>query len=436
MIVKIDSGVAGWSKYVVDGTDAKPRDHSKIELIEGDFGLGDKLCASLNYKTKYYRLVIGFKGKPSIETIKAAYEEWKQLFMCGFEECDYHIDCVLHMDTDDYHLHIRIPKVHLHTNTQLNLYYHKADLYRKDLIQQYLDLNYHLESPLDNKPIMKEEGNFYLNEWREQQGQEPLDFSVKNRRKKAIENIHHYLQKMHENGFLKSHADVLSALENIDLTISKMGYDQTKQQHYHTFENETGKIRLEGELFNPESPFWKHSNETQSKEMAANRSKRDIQNKNDEMQRLFKLIEQENKKRIGFVQKRYRSKKNDDKEIPIEVNDDYGGEIINDERIRCVDDAIERTRSLRAEQQTTITALKAESERIYQQVAADIGSSVDSLEKRGKYRLRKREYTTSITEFTDAAKRAAKPVIAAISAIKRKVLDQWQSKRDLNDPSK
>lgn len=263
MIVKIDSGSAGWSEYVINGTDAKPRDHDKIMLIEGDLAIGDKLCESLSYQSKYYRMVMGFKGKPSVETITAVYNEWKQLFMAGFEESDYHIDCVLHLDSAQNHFHIRIPKIHLVTNTQLNLYYHKADLYRKDLIQQYIDLKYNLESPLDNKALMKEEGDFYLNEWREKQGQELLDFSVKNRRKKAIDSIQDYLQKMHQNGFLKRHDDVISSLESIDLSITKMGYDQTKQQHYVTVQNETGKIRLEGELFNSESLFWKHPSETQ-----------------------------------------------------------------------------------------------------------------------------------------------------------------------------
>jgi hypothetical protein len=379
---------------------------------------------------------MGFKGKPSIETMRAVYEEWKQLFMVGFEESDYHIDCVLHLDSGDNHLHIRIPKVNLATNTLLKIYYHKADLYRKDLIQQYLDLKYDLESPLDNKAIIKEESDFYLNEWRQQHGQELLNLSVKKRRKKAIENIHSYLQKMHENGFLKSHSDVISTLESLALAIAKIGYDQIKQQHYITVENETGKIRLEGELFGSESLFWKHTLETQSKEMTANRSKRDTQNKNAEMQRLWKLLQQENQKRIAFVQKRYRSKKNYDKEIPIEVNDDYEGENLDDERIRCINDAIERTRSMRGNQQTTIAAFEAESERVYQQIAADIESSLGSLEKRGGFRLRKREFTATITELARATKRAAKSAVAAIDTIKRKVLDQWQSKRDINDPSK
>jgi hypothetical protein len=310
------------------------------------------------------------------------------------------------------------------TNTQLNLYYHKADLYRKDLIQQYIDLKYNLESSLDNKSLMKEEGDFYINEWREQQGQELLDFSVKNQRKKAIESIHDYLQKMHQNGFMKSYADIVSSLESLDLSIVKMGYDQTKQQHYVTVENQTGKIRLEGELFNPESPFWKHTSETQLKEMTANRSNRDSQNKNDEMKRLMKLIEQENQKRIAFVQKRYRSKKKDDEYELISMHTDYEGENLDDERIRCINDTIERTRSMRANQQTTIAAFEAESERVYQQVAANIRSSLGSLEKRGECRLRKREFATAIAGFTGATKRAAKSVVAALLTIKNKLYER------------
>jgi hypothetical protein len=118
--------------------------------------------------------------------------------------------------------------------------------------------------PTNNEKIqlIREEGDFYINEWREQQGEELLDFSVKNRRRKAIDSIHNYLQSMLENALLKSHEDVVSTLESLDLSITKMGYDQTKQQHYIAVLNKTGKIRLEGELFNPDSSFWKHNNET------------------------------------------------------------------------------------------------------------------------------------------------------------------------------
>lgn len=156
--------------------------------------------------------------------------------------------------------------------------------------------------------------------------------------------------------------------------------------------------------------------------MTANRSKRDAQKKNDEMQRLWKLIEQENQKRIAFVQKRYRSKEKNHEYDLLTENTDYEGENLDDERIRCISDTVERTRSMRANQQSTIVAFEAESERVYQQLAADIRSSSDSLEKRGGYRLGKREFATAIAELTSTTKRAAKSVIAAIDIIKDQIL--------------
>lgn len=50
MTVHIESGSSGWGNYVLYGTKDKPRDSDKVELIEGDIGLGDRLCESNNYE--------------------------------------------------------------------------------------------------------------------------------------------------------------------------------------------------------------------------------------------------------------------------------------------------------------------------------------------------------------------------------------------------
>ena len=138
MTIKVESGQSGWGNYVLYGTKEVPRDTDKVEFLEGDIPLGDRLCESNNYQESYYRIVLGFEGKPSDEVMKSAYDDFKKEFFVGFKPDEYHIDAVVHKDTDNYHIHIRVPKQNLKTDTHLQLYMDKYDRPRKELIQDYI----------------------------------------------------------------------------------------------------------------------------------------------------------------------------------------------------------------------------------------------------------------------------------------------------------
>lgn len=145
MIISVNSGSKGWSEYVIDGTKEKPRDKSKVYVLDGDLKLGDFLCKQNKYEDNYYSIVIGLKGKPNDEVIEEVYKDFKKHFFQGLYKDEYHIDAVVHKDTDDYHVHVRIPKQNLLTNTHLQLYYDKVDRKRKELIQDYISLKYGFE---------------------------------------------------------------------------------------------------------------------------------------------------------------------------------------------------------------------------------------------------------------------------------------------------
>ena len=121
MTVHITSGSSGWGNYVLYGTKDKPRDSEKVELIEGDIELGDRLCESNNYEESYYKIVLSFDRKVEKETALAVYEDFKKEFFVGLKADEYHIDTVLHRDTDYDHFHMRIPKQNLVTDTHLQL---------------------------------------------------------------------------------------------------------------------------------------------------------------------------------------------------------------------------------------------------------------------------------------------------------------------------
>ena len=59
----INSGSSGWGNYVLYGTKDKPRDNSKVELLDGDISLGDYYSKNNKYEDSYYTVVLGFKGK-------------------------------------------------------------------------------------------------------------------------------------------------------------------------------------------------------------------------------------------------------------------------------------------------------------------------------------------------------------------------------------
>ena len=152
MIIQIKgSSGKGWRKYVTRGTDLKLRDPHKVKILKGDLIQGDRVVNLTDYKENAYLIVLSFKGRVDEETVRSVVNEFEQHFMMGFSKDEYHLDAVWHRDTDDDHVHVRIPKMNLRTQTQLQLYFDKKDRKRINVIRDYLDVKYQLESPLDNR---------------------------------------------------------------------------------------------------------------------------------------------------------------------------------------------------------------------------------------------------------------------------------------------
>lgn len=250
MTIHITSGSSGWGNYVLYGTKDKPRDSEKVELIEGDIALGDRLCESNNYEESYYKIVLSFDKKVDRETALAVYEDFKKEFFVGFKADEYHIDTVLHTDTDYDHFHMRIPKQNLKTDTHLQLYMDKIDRPRKQLIQDHLSLKYGFEIAREkNREIFKEEAHEYINKWREEHNQKPFDFSNKKGQTEAEQQINGYLSELIKSGLIEKREDITTTLQELGLKIEKEnGLDIKKDFAYTTVSNETGKMRIKGEI--------------------------------------------------------------------------------------------------------------------------------------------------------------------------------------------
>ena len=307
MIININSGSSGWGNYVLYGTKEKPRDNSKVELLDGDISLGDYYSKNNKYEDSYYTVVLGFKGKPSKEVIEGAYNDFKEQFFKGFKEDEYHIDAVIHYDTDDTHIHARIPKQNLLTNTHLQLYYDKIDRPRKELIQDYISLKYGLEIAREtNKEIVKEQSHEYINKWREERKQEPFDFSKKKGKDLAEKQINSYISDLITSNMIEKQEDIKTVLEELDLEVIKFDRDIKKDFAYVTVQNSTGKMRVKGEFYDGE--FFSYNAKDRRTQIESNqRAKEHTEPINERFTRVQRELRKANEKRYDRVTELFRA---------------------------------------------------------------------------------------------------------------------------------
>lgn len=309
MTIKIESGQSGWGNYVLYGTKEVPRDSEKVQFIEGDIALGDRLCESNNYQESYYRIVLGFEGKPSDEVMLGAYEDFKKEMFVGFKEDEYHIDAVAHKDTDNYHIHIRVPKQNLKTDTHLQLYMDKYDRPRKELIQDHISLKYGFNIAREtNKKVFKDENTKIdiINKWRSDHKQKLFDLKSKDGQKQAEKEINSYVSELTKSGLVESQNDIKRTLEELGLKVEKFGTDQKKDFSYVTVSNDSGKMRIKGEIYKDE--FWKFNREDRTAQIDNNQRIGEQREPNQERaERVRRELNNANEKRFNKVTELFKS---------------------------------------------------------------------------------------------------------------------------------
>ena len=305
MFVGVESGDSGWSEYVLL-EDGKPRDGAR--LIQGDTELGDAICKSTDYKTgQYFRLVISFSPDEGVtpERGRKIAEEYIDLMMHGYRKDEYHVDLVEHTDTERLHYHARIPKLNLLTQTQLH-YHYLSDIKRKDAIHHYLEAKHDLKSPFEERKLRRDPGKRVeqINKWREEHGQKPFDLSRKKGRGEAEERIADYIQEAVVSGYINSLEEVQAELREFGFQIVKVGHDNGKDFDYITIENETGKLRLKGDIYGER--FYEHNREDQTKAIRSGKSfdRRDAGDR-PSLASASAVLDRENRKRAKFIQDRF-----------------------------------------------------------------------------------------------------------------------------------
>jgi len=305
----------GYGNYILR-ENKKDIDFSKIKTLSGDMQIGDEIVNSSNYKDNAFNIILEFKGKISDKKAKQVTDEFEELFMYGFEKEEYYLDAVLHQDTDNSHVHIRIPKKNLLTDTTLRLYMDNSspkkeskDRKRLNLIRDYIEEKYNLEKMKDNLRLQPTPRGEVIQKWREYLGQKPFNFKTKKGRLDAQNDVSNYMKEQHEAGFIDDINDVRSILKDIGLKPSdKQGHDHKGDFYYITVEDEdeSGKIRLKGELFNEQ--FYEYKREDRETQIRANTStRRSEQGNNTNLQRIEEALKRSLDKRHQEITKRYET---------------------------------------------------------------------------------------------------------------------------------
>jgi len=375
MIIQISAGGSGWGNYVMCGTVSKPRDPNHVKVLKGDINFGDKVVSSGRWKQNAYHIVLGFKGRISVDKAKEVLADFEHHFLIGFDKSEYHLDAVMHTDTDDDHIHVRIPKMNLLTQTQLRLYFDKKDRPRLELIRDFLDVKYDLESPLDNRQLVQESQELIIDEWREEQKQEPFDFKKKASRTKAQKSILDSVLRLHKIGTFDTREDITTWLEDLGLNV-KYGYDIPNDFYYVTVGNDTGKSRIKSELF--DENFWTLDRTKRSNLIETNLSHRSGKTEGaNNLEVITSKLQQSNKTRINYVKKTYSkarsiaSKNNKESYIGIHTKQPKKGDK-NAEPHRRIES---RVGDARETEQTDVRELQEE-------LATDYLQSISNLEER------------------------------------------------------
>lgn len=241
MIITVNSGSGNLADYLINGINNK-RNKEKVFILDGDLNLSKKISENTKYKDKHFHIIVSLKNKYDNESASKIYNDFKNELLGAYREDEVNISAVLHQDTNNTHFHCMIAKKNLLTNTKVDLYFDKRDRMRFELIRDYLDTKYNLESPTikNLKPIDKT--NAITKNWK-------IDTqSIKTKKDKAQfeqEFLNQIYSNMHH---FETHNELLKYLED-NMNI-KFGYDYKNDKFYATIKHESGKQRIFSEIFN------------------------------------------------------------------------------------------------------------------------------------------------------------------------------------------
>lgn len=309
MIITFSGGKNGWVEYVLDGTENKPRDTNLVEIIDGDFELTKKIYQSTNFKENYTRGVISFEGKVDKEKMKEVWEDFKKEFFVGYEEEEYNVSAIMHLDSDNDHIHFCIPKLNLLTQQTNQMYMDKLDRNRINSLKEWLELKHFSGTgykTLERTPTKQDKTLEYIDIWREEHGQEKLKFDTKRQLDKTTKIINNFILEQTKLGNINNFEGVQMALKSFEIDIVKIGIDTINNFDYITIQDPISqkKLRLKGEVYGQD--FWTSNTKDRTNTRTTDtRDREHKQNINTTITNSYNKLQQHNDKRVEYLEKRY-----------------------------------------------------------------------------------------------------------------------------------
>ncbi len=165
-----------------------------------------------------------------------------------------------------------------------------------------------------NREIIKEQSYEIVNKWRDDEDRISFNFSKKNLKKEAEQQVNSYIKEQLMSGHIDKLDDIKTILEEIGLTVERFGKDIKKDFSYVTVSNETGKMRVRGEFYNED--FFKSTQEDRKKQIKANKKSFGNIDKDTRLKEVENKLKKENKKRFEVVKKLFnKSRKKASKEF-------------------------------------------------------------------------------------------------------------------------
>lgn len=178
MLVRVRGGKNGVAEYLRDGMKADREQHRDLLdnriCIDGDLTITDYIIKDMvkaDREENYFHITLSFAERDiTEETIRNVYDDYKSNLMSAYEDDEFNIYAEIHYPkiksyTDKKtgelverfpHVHIVLPKKNLLTDKNLNPFgFYKTNLKFFDAIQEKINIDHELASPLDNQRVFK-----------------------------------------------------------------------------------------------------------------------------------------------------------------------------------------------------------------------------------------------------------------------------------------
>jgi len=231
VLVKFHSHGSGKGSGPIDYLIGKNKDREKATVLRGDPDLQKELIDSVPFVQKYTSGVLSFEEPNITEAQKnEVIDSFERAMFPGLEKDQYSMLWVEHLDKGRLELNFVSAEIELQTGKRLQSYYHAVDGKRINAWKNVINAHFGFSDPSD--PSKK-------------RGLAPPKINASKSAKEAQAEVGQYIEALAGDGLLKNRQDVLTALEEAGLKVTR----ETPKSI--SIENPSGSrnIRLKGSIY-------------------------------------------------------------------------------------------------------------------------------------------------------------------------------------------